>query len=58
MSRELAIFKGKENLKRYRERPLTAVRNALSEEFGVMMEAGKRLSCTPHWPDFFLRIGP
>ncbi len=53
IGRELAIFRGKENMKRFREKPLVAMRNALSEEFGTRVDAGMRLACVPHWPEFF-----
>ncbi len=53
IAREVAIFKGKENMRCFRERPLTATRNALSEQFGIAAEAGKRLACQPHWPEHF-----
>ncbi len=53
IAREVAIFKGKGNIKRAKEKPLTATRNSLSEEFGTVTEQGKRLACQPHWPEFF-----
>ncbi len=53
IGQELAIFRGKENMKRFREKPLVAMRKALSDEFGTRVDAGMRLSCTPHWPEFF-----
>ncbi len=53
IAREVAIFRGKENVKRYREKPLIAMRNALSEQFGVTTEVGKRMACQPHWPEHY-----
>ena len=53
IAREVAIFRGKENIKRARERPLVATRNALSDEFGTRTELGMRLASQAHWPEFF-----
>ena len=53
IAREISIFKGKENIKRAKEKPLTATRNSLSDEFGTVTELGKRLACQPHWPEFY-----
>ena len=34
-----------------REKPLLAVRNALSSNYGIRTAEGMRLACTPHWPE-------